>query len=215
MTRPEAVLFDLDGVLVDSYEVWFHLLNQTARELGYPPIAHEVYHDSWGQSTSADRDRFFPRHSLREVEAFYQTHYFEHIDRLRVPAEVPSVFARLRALGIRTSVVTNTQSSLATLLVERTGGRPDAVVGGGDAPSGKPAPDLLLLACRRLEVGPENAWMVGDSVYDKRAALAAGTFFVGLGIDGDIRVSTLTEVVDMASRGTEKGDRSLFSSGEQ
>jgi AHBA synthesis associated protein len=197
--RPRAVLFDLDGVLIDSYEVWFHLLNQAARELGYPTIAHELYHECWGQSTSADRDRFFPRHSLNEVEDFYRKHYFEHIDLLRVPEEVPSVFDRLRALRIRTSVVTNTQTSLATLLVQRTGGRPDAIVGGGDAPFGKPAPDLLLVACERLEVGPESAWMVGDSVYDREAARAAGTFFVGVGIDGGVRVGGLEEVVALAS----------------
>lgn len=201
MRRPEAVLFDLDGVLIDSYPVWFHLLNQAARELGYPPIPQTLYHECWGQSTTADRDRFFPGRALSEVEDFYQKHYFEHIEHLRLPEEVPSVFERLRALGIRTSVVTNTQKSLATLLVERTGGRPDAVVGGGDAPRGKPAPDLLLLACGRLDADPGSSWMVGDSVYDKEAARAAGIFFVGLGIDGDVRVGGLDEVVDLVSRG--------------
>lgn len=201
MQRPAVVLFDLDGVLIDSYQVWFHLLNHAARELGYPAIPDELYRESWGQSTSADRDRFFPRHSLAEVEDFYQNHYFEHVDHLVVPEEVPSLFERLRELGIKTSVVTNTQKSLATLLVERTGGRPDTVVGGGDAPRGKPAPDLLLVACQRLEVDPATAWMVGDSVYDKEAARAARTLFIGLGIDGDIRVRDLTEVVNLVSRG--------------
>ena len=60
MTKPpRAVLFDLDGVLVDSYWVWFHLLNRMARVLDYPEIAHEVYETGWGQSTTADRDAFF------------------------------------------------------------------------------------------------------------------------------------------------------------
>ncbi len=54
-----AVLFDLDGVLVDSYRVWFHLLNGAAKELGYPPISPEVFQSCWGQGIEADVEKFF------------------------------------------------------------------------------------------------------------------------------------------------------------
>jgi hypothetical protein len=73
---PRAILFDLDGVLVDSYWVWFHLINDTARRLGYPAVSQERYYESWGQSTTADRDSFFPRHTVEEVERLYEGHYF-------------------------------------------------------------------------------------------------------------------------------------------
>ncbi|MGH9337846.1 MAG: HAD family hydrolase, partial [Vicinamibacteria bacterium] len=133
MQRPGAVLFDLDGVLIDSYELWFRLLNQTALELGYPEISQQLYREGWGQSTEVDRDRFFPGHSIAEVERFYQAHYFEHLEHLLVAAEVPEVFQRLHQERIATAVVTNTQKSLASLVVDRTGAAPDLVVGGGDA----------------------------------------------------------------------------------
>jgi phosphoglycolate phosphatase len=194
---PRAILFDLDGVLIHSYRVWFHLLNQTARAFGYPAISTETYERSWGQSTTADRDHFFPDHSIEDVERFYQEHYFEHIEHLEVPEEVPGLFPRLRDKGVRTAVVTNTQKSLATLLVQRAGASPDVVVGGGDAPRGKPAPDMLLLACDQLEVEPAESWMVGDSVYDQEAAREAKVFFVGVGIDGDRRVKAVGEVLEL------------------
>ncbi len=197
--KPGAVHFDLDGVLVESYVVWFHLLNHTARALGYPAISQELYRESWGQSTLADRDRFFPGHSVDEVERFYHEHYFDHLEHLVVPSGVPGVFRRLREESIRTAVVTNTQKSLATSIVEKTGATPDVVVGGGDAPRGKPAPDPLLLASRLLNVGPEETWMVGDTAFDRDAARDAKIWFIGVGIEGDVRVDALSEILDLIS----------------
>lgn len=195
--RPRAILFDLDGVLIDSYVVWFHLLNQTARELGYGEISQELYRESWGQSTLADRDRFFPGHSVADVERFYLEHYFEHLEHLVVPGEVPEVFRWLREKRIATAVVTNTQKSLATSIVERAGAAPDVVVGGGDAARGKPAPDSLLLASGLLNVAPEQAWMVGDTSFDREAALCAGIWFVGVRMEGDVRVEAVGEILDL------------------
>jgi phosphoglycolate phosphatase/AHBA synthesis associated protein len=199
--RPGAVLFDMDGVLIDSFVVWYELLNHAARVLGYPEISRTLYEECWGQSTAADRDRFFPRHSVRDVERFYDEHYAEHLEHLRVPKGSPEIIETLHEREIRTAVVTNTQRSLARLLVNRIGAAPETVVGGGDAPRGKPAPDLLLVACERLEIRPRDAWMVGDSVYDKEAARAAGVFFVGLGIDGDRRIACLHELGDLLGGG--------------
>lgn len=187
----------MDGVLIDSFVVWYELMNHAARVLGYPEISRDLYQECWGQSTSADRDRFFPRHSVRDVESFYDEHYADHLEHLLVPEGVPELFENLHQRGVRTAVVTNTQRALATLLVKRSGAAPRTIVGGGDAPRGKPAPDLLLVACERLSVLPAEAWMVGDSVYDKEAARAAGVFFVGLGIDGDLRLSVLDELSEL------------------
>ncbi|HEY7699882.1 MAG TPA: HAD hydrolase-like protein, partial [Vicinamibacteria bacterium] len=130
-------------------------------------------------------------------ERFYQEHYFEHLEHLVVPEEVPEIFRRLREERIATAVVTNTQKSLATTIVERAGATPDLVVGGGDAPRGKPAPDSLLLASRLLSVGPGDAWMVGDTSFDREAAGGAGMWFVGVGIEGDARVEALRELLDL------------------
>ena len=194
---PRAILFDLDGVLIDSYWVWFHLLNHTARALGYPDISDDVYKATWGQSTTADRDRFFPRHEVSKVEAFYDAHYFEHLEHLRVPPEVPDVFARLKELELGSAVCTNTQSSLAVEIVKRAGATPTIVVGGNDVPRGKPAPDMLLRACELLGVPVDAAWMIGDSHYDRDAARAAGMYFVGLGYDGDRRIEELKELLSI------------------
>ncbi len=194
---PRAILFDLDGVLIDSYPVWFQLLNHAARELGYPAISTELYETSWGQSTTDDRDAFFPNHEVSEVEAFYDAHFFEHLDHLGVPEEVPKVFARLAEGELTSAVCTNTQASIAAEIVKRSGAAPDVIVGGDDVPKGKPAPDMLLRACELLRVSPSEAWMIGDSRYDREAAEAAEVYFIGIGIDGAQRLSRLSDLLEL------------------
>jgi phosphoglycolate phosphatase/AHBA synthesis associated protein len=112
---------------------------------------------------------------------------------------LPELFAALRARRCATAVVTNTTSTLARELVARSGATPDIVVGSNDAAQPKPAPDLVLEACARLRVSPARAPLVGDSAYDRDAARAAGSPFVGLGIDGDHRIDTLSELLAFLS----------------
>jgi len=194
LPAPAALLFDLDGVLIDSYHVWFHLLNAAAASWGYGPISAELFRETWGQGVQADQARFYPRHALPEIEAFYGDHFEDHIDHMRVPDGVSDVFAALAKRGVPSAVITNTPNPLASALVERAGASPDVVVGGTDVPNPKPAPDMVTHAAHRLRVAVERSWVVGDSAYDRDAARAAGAVFVGIGIEGD---ATLAGVVDL------------------
>ena len=196
-SHPHAILFDLDGVLIESYPVWFHLLNHAARDLGYSEISTEAYEASWGQTTRADRDAFFPNHEVAEVEAFYGAHYAEHFEHLVIPEGVPLVFRRLAELELPSAVCTNSQSALAADAVKRAGATPTVLVGGDDVELGKPAPDMLLRACELLDVSPKNAWMIGDSRYDREASAAARVHFIGRGIDGDARIEDLAELLEL------------------
>jgi phosphoglycolate phosphatase/AHBA synthesis associated protein len=189
------VLFDLDGVLIDSYEVWYSLLNGAARDLGYPAITREQFHASWGQGVEADVQRFFTRHEVADLERYYHAHFGEHAEHLSIADAVPEVFAALRARGLPSAVITNTPGPLARLLVERAGATPDCVVGGTDVPRAKPAPDIVLEACARLGVAPARSWVVGDSRFDRDAARAAGARFAGLGIAGDLELGALGDLL--------------------
>lgn len=190
-----AVLFDLDGVLVDSYEVWFHLLNGAASDLGYPFITPEVFRSCWGQGIEADVEKFYSRHTIAEIEAYYGEHFGDYLEHLGVVPEVSRVFETLRERSLRTAVITNTPAPVAWDMVKRAGGSPDLLVGGTDVPRPKPAPDMVLRACELLEIPAGEALVVGDSRYDREAARAAGTVFAGLGIEGDVRLDRLVDVL--------------------
>lgn len=189
-----ALLFDLDGVLIDSYDVWLRLMNAVAQELGYPEISAEEFAGIWGQGTEADVARFYTRHTSAQVQRRYDALFPRFAPHLRVEEGVGDVFAGLAARGIPSAVVTNTPNPTAAALVELAGARPDLVVGGTDVPRAKPAPDMVLLACERLGVEARNAWLVGDSRFDAEAARAAGAGFVGFRRDGDLRVDDLREL---------------------
>lgn len=194
-----AVLFDLDGVLVDSYEVWFQAMNAVAQELACPPISREVFADSWGQGIEQDVECFFPGRTIPELEERYERAYPRHLEHLRVDPDAAGLLATLRERGLGTALITNTPGGLARSVLEFAGLTLDAVVGGTDVPRCKPAPDMVLRACALLEVSPEAAVVVGDTAYDRDAAAAAGVEFIGVRCEGAQRVEVLGAVVERLS----------------
>ncbi len=182
-----AVLFDLDGVLVDTYEVWYFLLNDVARRLGYPPVDRDLYRASWGQGLEEDVRRFYPRHTVESIRAEYDRSYGDHLHRLRV---MDGAEAALRSLALPKAVITNSPTSLArrALALARLEPCFDTVVGSDQVPNSKPAPDMVLEACRRLGVRPEDSLVVGDSRFDEAAARAAGADFTWFRSFAELRV---------------------------
>ena len=184
---PKAILFDLDGVLVDTYEVWFYLLNDVARRHGYSPVLREVYKTSWGQGIEVDVKLFYPRHTVPEVRSEYERYYADHLHHLRV---MEGAADALRALALPKAVITNSPTDLATraLSLAKLEGFFETVVGCDQVAHSKPAPDVVLEACRRLNVRPSDALVVGDSRFDEGAAQAAGAAFVWFRSFAELRI---------------------------
>lgn len=176
-----AVLFDLDGVLVDSKEVWFQVMRAAGRHFGYPEVSRPAFEATFGQGVEADLRSFFRGLTFEALSGFYAARFMDHRAHFRVDPQAPAVLAALAARGVRTAIVTNTSTPLAREIVAAAGLAPDRLVGSSDVARAKPAPDMVLLACRQLGVGPDAAWMVGDSPYDRDAAGAAAVRFLGYG----------------------------------
>ena len=194
-----AILFDMDGVLVDSFEAWLHLLNAAALHLDSPPVDRERFRALYGQPTEEDVRAFFPGHAVEEVEAFYDTHFGDYSQHVKSNPEAPHVLMILRHMSIGVGVITNTPSPLANRILNGLDMAPDVLVGGSDVPRAKPAPDMVLRACQLLGVAPAEALAVGDSLYDRQAAAAAGVRFAGLGVEGDVRLERLGDVINLVS----------------
>ena len=181
MTEPvRAVLFDLDGVLVDTYEAWYTLVQATARHFGAPDVSRSAFEATWGQSVEDDTRDLVPGPTVREVADHYGSHFHEHAGQVGVDREAHAVLTGLRTRGIRTACVTNSPTPVAREILHAAKLEPllDTIVGAGDVPHPKPAPDLLEAALRRLAVPPAAAVMVGDSRFDEQAAAAAGVRYV-------------------------------------
>jgi HAD superfamily hydrolase (TIGR01509 family) len=192
-----ALLFDLDGVLVDSFAVWHSVLGAFAHERGYPEISDQAMEAGWGQGVDADARSFFPGTPVAALEAFYNDRFVDHLAQLRVMPDGAAVFAQLRAGGIPTAVITNTPAPLARALLARAEIGPDILVGGTDVPRPKPAADMVLRACELLSVSATEAAVVGDSEYDRRAAASAGALFIGFRCAGEQRIDRLGDLASL------------------
>ncbi len=198
---PVGILFDMDGVLVESTETWFRAVEEAGRRFGGRVITREQFLPTFGQGADGDVEAFGLTCTPQELDAFYLAYFLEHAQSsLYVDPAAAPVLRGLAARGIRRSVVTNTMAELAAHILRAAGlwDLFDAVVCADEVANAKPAPDPLLEGCRRLGLATSEVWMIGDSRFDAEAAAAAGVWFVGLRRGGDVRLEALGELLALA-----------------
>ena len=193
----QAVLFDLDGVLIESKQVWFALLNAAARHFRAPPVTQEIIEKIWGSSVGTDAEILFPGISVEQIADYYNEHFLDHVAEITVNPDAANVLQHLTGAGLRHAVVTNTPQPAAWKILRHAGLNPELVVGGTDVPRPKPAPDMLLHALKELEMDAGAAVMVGDTSYDREAATAAGVRFAGYGTEGEITLERLNDLLPL------------------
>ena len=175
----EAVIFDLDGVLLDSEQVWDEAREQLAKERG--GRWHEnAQRDMMGMS-SLEWSRYMhdviglpepPEEISREVVERMAKLYREHLPVVPGAREAVDRLAARWPLGLASS----SNRELIDLALELLGVEHlfKATVSSEEAARGKPAPDVYLEAARRLGVEPAHAAAIEDSENGIRAAKAAG-----------------------------------------
>jgi beta-phosphoglucomutase-like phosphatase (HAD superfamily) len=189
----EAALFDLDGVLVESRELWFHLMNALARDLGCPEITLAMFERSWGQSVDADAEVFYRGRSAKEIGHLYEAYFARFTQHLKIDSEARVGFETLRRCGLRIAVVTNTPKKIAREMVAAAGLHPDLILSGEEVRCPKPAGDILIASCERLKVSPERCVLAGFRIRSAGCEKCR-CCLPGLRMDGDRRFETLAEV---------------------
>lgn len=179
--RPlRAVLFDLDGVLVDSHDAWFHVLNVTATSFGAPHITRDQLDAAFGQGIAEDQRVFYPQATVEQIRDAYDAAMPESLAHMTTNPEALDALTGLGARGLRRAIVTNTQTSLAEAILTTCELREqvDAISAMELDTKEKPDPDLVLRALAAVGAGADEAIMLGDSKFDRMAAEAAGVRFV-------------------------------------
>jgi HAD superfamily hydrolase (TIGR01509 family) len=175
----EAVVFDLDGLLLDSEQVWDGVREQLVRERGGRWHAR-AQQDMMGMS-SLEWSRYMheelgvpdpPEEISAEVVRRMEEAYRRQLPSLPGAVEAVRRLARVWPLGLASS----SNRPLIDLALERMGiaGCFRATVSSEEVGRGKPAPDVYLEAARRLRVDPRRAAAVEDSGNGILAAKAAG-----------------------------------------
>lgn len=177
----EAVLFDLDGTLVDSAPDLGAAADKLRTDRGLPSLACELYRPMAGAGARGMLSVAFgigPDHAdfLPLREEFFRNYEACIHERTVVFEEVPALIEALRARSLRWGVVTNKATRFTSLLTARMPlfASAGAVVSGDTTPHSKPHPEPLFEAARRLGVDPRRCVYVGDDERDIVAGKAAG-----------------------------------------
>lgn len=202
LPRPEVLLFDWDGTLVDSHPVLAKSMNVTLAEFGMAPWSYEDW-KAWlgGSARDAFPEVFGDR--WEEAKRIYYAAYAEaHLEQLALLPDADSLIAALAGEDVQLGVVTNKSPPFLKKEIARLGWQAHFVscVGAGDASRDKPSPDPALLALEHLSHnGGKSVWFVGDNQVDVECGLAAGCTTVLVGDSAsdrepDHRVCDLTDL---------------------
>ena len=188
MSWPAAILFDLDGTLIDSAPDIATAVNIVLASDGLPPLSVDTARSMIGHGIRKLVDRAYVHSAmpldgdeLDAREAAMMTAYTNHLtDRTILLEGVAATLPKLVASWAKMAVVTNKPRRLTLGILGKfsLSDMFDIVIGGDDASARKPDPAPVLLALERLGVAAGDAVMVGDSAADTDAAKAAGVYSI-------------------------------------
>lgn len=178
---PHALLFDLDGTLVDSIELILGSMRHAFRGRERCPSDAE-----WSSRIGTPLRACFGEWAkdaddIEVLVAGYREWQLANHDRLVHAYDgVADTLANLRKAGHRTALVTSKSEELAVRALRHTGMADylDEIVGLEASTRHKPDPEPVQIALRRLDVAPANAVFLGDSPYDMLSGNAAGVHTV-------------------------------------
>ena len=178
--RTSAVLFDLDGTLVDTVGAFYLLAKTTSKEFGleisrsrmYETLNHGIsYWEHVVPATMKDRQAMIDKLNHRAMQLWPDIMK----DNARAFPGVSETLSGLKTAGYTLGIVTGSgERSLNLLYQQGVAGLFDSVVAAADVEKRKPDPEGLLKCLERMDVAPGDAVYVGDSVIDMQASRAAG-----------------------------------------
>ena len=196
---PMALLFDLDGTLVDTVKLRIAAWEEALADAGLPTgpgrlapligldgrrLAREIAALA-GDPIDEDRAEAIDRHT---GEIYARLNHS--------PRPLPGVARLVAALdrrGISWAIATSSRKEQVAGSVAALGlAHEPLIVDASHVKHAKPEPDLLLFAARELKVEPAACWYVGDSTWDMLSAVAAGMIAVGVTVGSAADAATLT-----------------------
>ena len=182
----EAVIFDMDGVLVDSESFYKRMEKKLFRQLGLK--VSEKEHQTY-QGTATDRmwQIIKEKHGLKQpVEELFEmtnalvTSYFNTLEKMDPMPGVEPLIIKLKGKGVHLAVASSSFPDAIDAILKKTGLEKyfDLVVDSRMGIASKPDPGIFLLAAKKMNLLPEKCLVIEDSSNGIKAAKRAGIFCI-------------------------------------
>lgn len=205
--RLRGAIFDLDGVLVDTvplhFKAWKKMFSEYGHEFSFDDYRQKV--DGIPRSDGAKAIlNDLTDEEIKKAAAKKQRYFLEllHKEGLQVYKSTVDLISSLKNKGIGVAVISSSKNCLDILKKAGLDNAFDAVVSGNDIEKGKPAPDIFLSACAKLNLTPPECIVFEDAYLGVEAAKKGN--FICVGVDrydnprrlskADLIVKDLSEV---------------------
>jgi HAD superfamily hydrolase (TIGR01509 family) len=218
-----AVIFDMDGTLIDSVDLHAASWQRTFAQFG-----HQIDDAAIRAQIGKGGDQLMPvflsddevERAGKEMEQFRKELFArEYLHQVRGFPGVPDLFRRILADGKRTAIASSAKKDELAAFEEAAGvkGLVSEETSSDDAERSKPFPDIFQAALQRLSLPAEQAVVVGDSPHDAVAARAAGIATIGVLCGGfaeaDLREAGCIEIYRDPQDLLQNYDRSFLKQG--
>lgn len=204
--RIEAIVFDMDGVLIDAKDWHYRALNRALELFGYTIDRAEHLSTFDGLPTRRklellSEDRGLPRGLHGFLSELKQIYTIDQVHADCRPLFVHEyALSNLKSRGYRLALASNSVRRSVELMMEKSGlaGYFDVMLSNEDIVRPKPSPDIYLRACELVGVEPSRALVVEDNVNGIRAAEAAGCPVLVVRSVEEVELSRIVEAVRRA-----------------
>jgi len=184
----EAVIFDLDGTLIDTLNDIGDAVNRVLAKRRYPTHAISAYRGFVGDGSRILIERALPKKYRKEeiIDACLNEYIEDYAHNYNVKSKlyfaIPNLLDTLKAKGLKLGILSNKQDAITKKCVKTFLSKWDfdVVFGQRDSVPRKPDPQGALEAAKRLSIPPSHILYLGDTAIDMKTAVSAGMFPVGV-----------------------------------
>ncbi len=182
-----TIIFDMDGVIIDSEPIYFEIEKELFKSLDIP-TSNELHYTFVGMAMNKIWEIIKTKYKLSQpIDDLIKTHknlmidYFSEVQNLKPIPDIIPFIQTLISNNIKIAVASSSSRKLVDIVLEKLEIKDlfSCIMSGDDVEDGKPAPDIFLNVAKYLKVIPSSCLVIEDSTNGIKAARNAGMKCIG------------------------------------